>query len=329
MSDGVPRWWRLPAGVLASGAFLWLASRGVSWPDVAAGLRSARYGPVVLALGLVVAGTALRAWCWGVSLAAAGAPVAFVRAWRILIIGQFLNIGIPARAGDVARVYLMGQAGPLSKVGVATSLVVEKLFHAIAFLVLLVPISLLVDLPPTLADARQGIVAVAFAPLLALFLLAWRGETVLAWLSENVRGDDPRRWGRRLARHGESVLRGLAVVRRARALIVLQAGYLGVWLSLAVVNYLVLQALGVAAPPVAALLVLVVSQMGTAVPSTPGKIGVYQLLCVLALTPFGVPRDQALTYGVMLQAVEYGPAVALGAFWLWSGAADTPHETGR
>ena len=327
MSDGVRRWWRLPAGLLASGVFLWLAARGVSWPDVAAGLRSARYPPVVLALGLVVAGTALRAWCWGVSLAAAGSPVTLIQAWRILIIGQFLNIGIPARAGDIARVYLMGKAGPLPKVGVATSLVVEKLFHAIAFFILLVPISLLVDLPPTLAEARLGIVAVACVPLLAVCLLAWRGETVLAWLSADARGEGSRWWGRHVARHGGSVLRGLAVVRRARALAVLQAGYLGAWLGLALVNYLVLRALDIGAPAVAALLVLVVLQTGTAVPSTPGKIGIYQLLCVLALTPFEVEREQALTYGVLLQVVEYGPVVALGAFWFWSDAGATPLET--
>ena len=59
-----------------------------------------------------------------------------------MLIGQLLNIGVPARVGDVARVYLIGEAGGFSKTRAATSLIVEKFFDLSTFLVMLLLISL-------------------------------------------------------------------------------------------------------------------------------------------------------------------------------------------
>ena len=103
----------------------------------------------------------------------------------------------------------------------------------------------------------------------------------------------------------------------------MQTGYLGIWLALAGVNYAVLRALNleIDVPVLAAFVVMVVLQVGTSVPSTPGKIGIFQYLAVLALAPFGVAREPALTYGVLLHVVGFGPLVALGGLWSWTGLA--------
>ena len=63
----------------------------------------------------------------------------------------------------------------------------------------------------------------------------------------------------------------------------------------------------------AALIVLVALQVGTAVPSSPGRIGVFEYICVLSLAPFGVEREMALAYGLVLHAVAYGPPLVVGA----------------
>ena len=95
-------------------------------------------------------------------------------------------------------------------------------------------------------------------------------------------------------------------------------------LALAGVNYAVLRALNldIDAPVLAAFFVLIVLQVGTSVPSTPGKIGVFQYLVVLALAPFGIEGEPALTYGVLLHVVGFGPVVVLGGLWSWIGLAD-------
>jgi len=53
----------------------------------------------------------------------------------------------------------------------------------------------------------------------------------------------------------------------------------------------------------AALLVLIVLQAGISIPSVPGRIGIFQYLCILTLALFGVGQADGLAYGVLLQAV--------------------------
>ena len=315
------RLWRLAAGTLLSIALLWLAARGVSWADVAAALGSARWSLITVAALCVVLATALRAWCWRHLLVATKVHVTWVRAWKILLIGQFLNICVPApRAGDVARVYLMGEAAGMSKTGAATSLVVEKFFDATTLLLLLGLVSWLVDLPAAIEGARRGLAVAAVLLPLAVAAAAWRGTGLVRLLERHARRESG--WVARLARHGRTIVASLRIIRRWQGLVLMQAGYLGVWLALAGVNYAVLRALEIGAPVVAAFVVLVVLQVGTSVPSTPGKLGVFQYLAVLALAPLGVAREPALTYGVLLHVVGFGPVVALGGLWSLAGLAE-------
>ena len=295
------RVWRLAAGTVLSLGLLWLAARGVSWAELGVAIRFARWHLIAVAVVCVVLSTVLRAWCWQRLLGATKVPVTLVRAWKILLISQFLNICVPARAGDVARVYLPGEATAMQKTGAATSLVLEKFFDATTFLLLLGLVSLLVELPDALAGVGRGFAVAALLLALAVAALAWRGTWLVRFLERHAHGDGG--WAARLARHGETVVEGLKILRRWHRVVVMQAGYLGVWLALAGGNYAVLRALEISAPVGAAFVVLVVLQVGTSVPSTPGKIGVFQYLAVLALAPFGLGREAALTYGVLLHVV--------------------------
>ena len=47
-------------------------------------------------------------------------------------------------------------------------------------------------------------------------------------------------------------------------------------------------------------------------PALPGRLGVFQSACVLALLPFGVGFDQALAVAIALYAVVYLPPIAIG-----------------
>jgi uncharacterized membrane protein YbhN (UPF0104 family) len=61
---------------------------------------------------------------------------------------------------------------------------------------------------------------------------------------------------------------------------------------------------------------MVVLKVGVAMPSVPGKLGVFHYLCTLALGAFGLDKGVALGYAVLLYFVVFGPPVLLGAFFL-------------
>jgi uncharacterized protein (TIRG00374 family) len=309
--------WRLAAGTLLSLGLLWLAARGVSWAGVGVALGSARWTLVTAAVAAVLGATVLRAWCWRRLLVATTVPVTLVAVWKILLIGHFLNICVPARAGEVARVYLLSDAARIPKTSTAASLVVEKFFDLTTLLLLFGSVSWLVELPTALTSLGRGFATAAVVLSLAVVGFAWRGTALVRRLERYADGDDGR--VARLARYGQTIVESLAIIRSWQGLALMQLGFLGVWLALVGANYAVLRAVGIGAPLGAAFVVMLALQLGTAVPSTPGKIGVFQYVAVLALAPFGVAREPALTFGVLMHLVGFGPLVALGGLWSWIG----------
>jgi hypothetical protein len=67
---------------------------------------------------------------------------------------------------------------------------------------------------------------------------------------------------------------------------------------------------------VAAIVLVVVLNFGMLVPTSPGSVGVYQWLCVFALSLWGVGRQLALALGIVMQTVLFVPLYLAGLVWL-------------
>jgi hypothetical protein len=66
-----------------------------------------------------------------------------------------------------------------------------------------------------------------------------------------------------------------------------------------------------------ATVLLLVLQIGVAVPSTPGKVGVFQTLAVLTLSLFAVDRALAFSYGLLLYVVVAAPQMITAGPFVW------------
>ena len=307
--------WQLWIGVVFSLGFLVLALRNVDLTETANTLRRVN----VLTLGAAVASfvfsTAAKAIRWQLLLAVRKAP-SFGRAFSVLSVGLMVNTFLPARLGEFARAYLMGEAEADSKVYVLGTVAVEKVADLLFLLLSLMVLLSQMALPEWLIGPARG-TALLIAILVPCFvLLAWQRDFFLRmveWTSRFV----PSAWREGLVRQTRYGLASLDVVRRPRLLIGLLGWSLIVWILSALTNYLVFLALELAMPVWASLLLLVVLQVGTAVPSSPGRIGVFQYLVILTLSIFAVDKNVALGYSVVLYLVIYVPIALLGVWGLW------------
>jgi len=316
--------WQLWIGVVFSLVFLVLALRNVDLTETANALRRVN----VLILGAAVASyvfsAAAKAIRWQLLLAVRKAP-SFGRAFSVLSVGLMVNTFLPARLGEFARATLMGEAEADSKVYVLGTVAVEKVADLL-FLLILLAVLLLhtcpgggcqgMALPEWLADSARGTVLVIAILVPCFVLLAWQRDFTLRMVERTSRfvPSAKREWLVRQTRYG---LASLDVVRRPRLLIGLLGWSLIVWILSALTNTLVFLALGLAMPVWASLLLLVVLQVGTAVPSSPGRIGVFQYLVILTLSIFAVDKNVALGYSVVLYLVIYVPIALLGVWGLW------------
>jgi uncharacterized membrane protein YbhN (UPF0104 family) len=75
--------------------------------------------------------------------------------------------------------------------------------------------------------------------------------------------------------------------------------------------------LGLHMPLMVAFLLLAGLGLGSALPSTPGYVGIYQFVAVSVLTPFGFSRTQAIAYILVVQALSYVVMGLWGAMAFW------------
>jgi len=310
------RWVRLALGSALSALFLWLAFRDVPLREALAVFTRANYGFVALAVGLVLLSPLIRAARWRLLFHPRQAGLSRVRLAEVLLIGQMLNIVVPARLGELARVYFLGTIEDRSRARILGTIAVEKSLDIVMLFLLALLVPLFVTLPTWFRDARLSLAAFT-AAFFAVALLLPRHQDRLVKLLVRASVLLPDRWQ---ARVEEALRRGLeriGVLRNVGVNLRLQAWSLLIVLDSVLTNYLIFLALGMTLPFAAAFFLLAVLQVGIAVPSAPGKLGVFHYLCTLALGAFGVGKEAAIAYAVLLHVVVFLPPSLLGAFFLW------------
>jgi len=319
------RWgslWRPLLGLALGLLLLLLAARGVDLQGVWAGVRRADPGWVVLALLAVLLTTAAKVGRWRGLFPPRG-DLALRSLARALLIGQLVNALLPARLGEVARIYFVGQTESRSRARTLGTIAVEKWLDILMLLLLVLLVPIFVSLPPWFHDSRANLAVFAIA-FFGLALALSYGKDRLLSLVKSLSRFLPEGWRTRIHRATGLALGSLDVLRSPWVGLKLQGWSLLIWTLSILVNYTVFLALGLPLPFAAAVFLVVVLEVGVAVPSVPGKLGVFHYLCTLALGVFGLEKGAALGYAVLLYFVVFGPPALLGALFLWWESVHQP-----
>jgi uncharacterized protein (TIRG00374 family) len=271
-------------------------------------LGSADYRWVILGALAIVGTFFTRARRWQVLLWQSN--VSLQPAMTALLVGQAANMILPMRSGDVVRATWVGPEDKTGIVEALGSIAVEKVWDLVALLVCCLLLLALIPLPGWFARSTWGtalMLIVGGGLLLAVLhwrapLFRWAGR-FLAYL--------PAGWDRALVPRLRRLANGLEAIRQPR--VSTRALF---WTGLtwglgAVANWAVLMAFGIPSVVVAVFL-LAALMAGSAVP-TPGKLGIFEGICVLSLnTLFQLASyDRALAAGLVLHLVVIGPPLVM------------------
>jgi uncharacterized protein (TIRG00374 family) len=291
----------------------YFAFRNVHLQDVIAGIRQADWISVALVLLLIAGAQVLRASRWGLLLE----PLESLSQRLLLPITciGFLFIWIlPARLGEVIRPYLLQQN---SKVGLSPAMgtiVLERLIDS-TFLVVLLFICLpALQLPGLILSAFKGFVFILLAAVLLVLLgsLPAFRRRFLQVVSKVL----PPSWSEFLTGVTDTFYSGMQAVTSAKRLLSILALTSVIW-GAALAAYLVLfQSMDLHLGLLAASTVLVLTCLGIALPAAPGFIGNYHYACIVALGLFGVAKDTALAYAILIHFVTLVVVVAMGLFFI-------------
>ncbi len=304
-------WPQLIVSLSLAAAALWLISREVDPSAVARALGEADWRFVLLALGVILLTIGAKTWRWRLLFATPGqAPPLRDLFWAIMT-GQLLN-SLLWRIGDLARIYDLGRQTGRSKAQILSTVAVEKSLDMI-FLALtvaaLVPFLLL---PESISRSGLFLAAVGSSILGVLALLAFRAEGLLA-LARRVAAILPAAWRDRSLRLTAAGLAGLASLRRRdRALTLLIFSTLIAFLAV-VTPWVLFPAFGLPLGLKEAVLLHLVTTLGTVPPSTPARLGVFEWLVLFTLRPWVAAGDSlGLSYALAYHGVVLLPQIVLG-----------------
>jgi uncharacterized membrane protein YbhN (UPF0104 family) len=336
---------RIWIGILISLIALVFAFRRVNFASVLAALAGINYWLVAASVVLLVLFLVLRAYRWRL-LFYPHQSLHIRNLFAVINIGYLLSNIFPARLGDVARAYLIGDTEEVSRASAFSTIVAERVLDALCavggFFIVLLVVSVAEPSFAPLPDwmVRSGLIvgAAALVAVTVFVVLVRRKEWTLRLLDRILRavrwpncGTMAHFWSRLAARTRLRFLAGLPWVDRqdlGRMAGSLIDGFSGIttlrlgpplilwsvviWAVISAFYWLVLLAFDPGQPFVAGLAVASVTALGMTVPASPGYIGVFEFLTRETMVLFGMVPEAALGYALVAHAIIYVVYTLLG-----------------
>ncbi len=318
--------WLLAFSLALAAVLLYFTLRGLDWAAFWTTVRNGRYVFVLLVVPIASANYFIRAVRWSIFVRwQAKAPLTSVF-WANMV-GYLGNSYLPARAGEVLRSAYLGQQTGLGTSFILATALTERLMDVVA-LVVIGSVSLLMQtgLSAALASALRAVALAGFVGLAVVILAPFQERLILsiaAWLPL------PERLSRGLSEQASRFLLGMRSLQNARRLFFFILFTLVIWLVDAFANMVGVRVISQSLTIPRALVLLAALGLSSAVPSTPGYVGVYQFVAVLVLVPFGFSRAEALAYILMSQILNYLIVSFWGLIGLWQVNRATASRAAR
>jgi uncharacterized protein (TIRG00374 family) len=311
---------QLLAGLAISAIALYVVLHDVEWQQVSSRIRQADYAQLFLAASLLLGTFMIKAVRWRFLLQRPPG----LGLWHLfgsLNVAYFLNNLLPLQVGDVGRAYLASEIGRLSMTRTLSTIVVERVLDVMTLLAVLLGLALFIDIPSEVRTPSI-ILAVLFGSLaLGLIFISLRRVWALSLASTLLRFA-PERSRPKLHTMAASAIDGFSVISQPRHALRLFAYSVVLWLGVGLVVYMGIGAFDLELGYGTALFIVVATTFGFFVPSTPGSFGVYHAIVTAVLVRvFGVDKNVAVSFALIMHLVFYLPPMFLGPLFLWTERA--------
>jgi glycosyltransferase 2 family protein len=288
--------------------------RGVNWREFAATVRHAKLGFLMAAFGIYHVSMAFRSLRWCVLLSAEKRVAPLTVFWATMA-GYLGNNFLPARAGEIIRSAALGHKTGLSKSWIFATALTERLLDVVALVLFSFAAVLSLGRSSQWLVRAWKVMGVVGVAGIILLLAVPRFEGPFRRLLERLPG--PTRLRERLLGILAQFLSGMRAFANPTRGFAFAGMTVLIWLTDAVGTIIITRAFGLNLTLPIAVMVLAGLGLSSAIPSTPGYVGVYQFAAVAVLVPLGYPRTDVLAYIIAAQAVGYVVITVWGLLGLW------------
>lgn len=306
--------WVVLFSVFLAVIFLFFALQGIDWAAFARTILSGHYEFLLITIPIASGNYFLRALRWSI-LVRAEKPVPIVSVFWANMVGYMGNSFLPARAGELLRSAFLGQKSGLGTSLILATALIERVLDTIA-LVLIGSICLLAlgNVPTILADAVRVMALVGILGLVVIVVVPFQEELFQRIL---FRLPLPAVLSSTASTFMERFFIGMRSLRNVRRLGLFVLLTLIIWLVDGIGNMIGARIISQTLSLEQSLVFLAGLGLSSAIPSTPGYIGIYQFVAVTVLTPFGFSRSDALAYILISQVLTALTVGFWGLLGLW------------
>ena len=277
------------------------------WDDLM--VTIAHIHPLYLAFAVLICALAwvMRGWRYQAILGGLTVRLGLTFSTACILLSQTANLIVPARLGDLVRIFILKHEGLATYSQGVSSLIVERIFDVVTIALLG-----LLALPFIIATPEW------FLPLIVIPIVGGTAFAIFLLLTGN--------------RHSENKYLGilysmLAEVRVAslsmRSAFVLGSSSIGIWLMDVLVCAVIVMMFDESLPFMVIMLGIVIGNLVKAVPITPGGVGTYEFALVITFELAGMAPATATVIAVIDHLVKNlvtlaGGIVSLYYFGDWS-----------
>jgi glycosyltransferase 2 family protein len=315
-SNGTIRQWiQILFGLLISAGCLYWVLRDIEIRLLLQEIRSVKPLTFAAALLFGVLSIVVRTLRWK-ALLADNTQIKTKSIFTSMMIGYLANNILPARMGELVRVYVLERRTGISKSAALASIVLERVADVLVLLVLLGVAAAFVNLPSLIVSGSWMAVIGVLVVILVLAFLSGRSAEQHQRLFDSLSQRLPR-FGQRLQDAAGCFITGLGTMRSGYRVITTLMLTLLIWGLEVAWTWMVAESLGLTLPWVAPVLVIAVIGISSVLPAAPGSVGTYEFFATLALFSFSVDSTSAVAMAFLLHLSSYLLVSSLGVISLF------------
>jgi glycosyltransferase 2 family protein len=291
----------LGVGLVGTVAFGYLALRGIHWHQVWVALRTSNYWWAIPAVAVLVLSVLVRAARWRLLFRRERRP-GLPNLTASLFVCHFFNVILPARAGEIARIVDLNRRERTPMAETSATVVLERIYDILALLVLLfVLVPWLPHISWLLAAGVLAAVLVAAAGALVVVVSVY-GERAIRWIVRPLRRLPFA--AERIEGAPTNIAHGLAGIRNWRLALGVFVWSAASWVVIGVAFWLMSLGFDLRVGLLAGIFVAIATTLAQIIPSLPASLGVFEAATVVALRAYHVTDAKALSYALVLHALN-------------------------
>lgn len=299
---------------------LYLTFRGVDFATLISNLKNASKSWLLVAVCATFASYLLRALRWEYFFLKS--TMHFLDAWRVLILGFFMNNILPARAGELVRAHTGAKVSGETRTLVLATIASERLADGLTISLMFLLFATSVGDQELSHELFLVSLAFGFAAFCIILVLFMRRH--IFKIAEKLHLKFDNRGSNYAFDRLQIFLNGLTPLLTPSRLPASAGLSIIIWCVELSVYYCVAQAYQSELSLPLCVLFMVAVNFSSLIPAAPGGIGVIELIASAALVSVGIDREHALTMVITQHLIQYltvgipGLVILLG----WKGSTN-------